>query len=482
MSSAAETSTRSDIPAGAAPKQGEEEEEKKKKKNATPLLITGDDNGLVKVWDLTKPSPVPKVTFGQQTPGRAVQALCWSDRDCTQVIASFADGTTIALPTTPDAAKRDNAVLAVDRGGISAASASSMAVVGDRLIMVTKDDGVFGLDIETGTKDKCLFNYRPPKERRCPGDRNPDELSIEDQEIMFAGGRETTATLKPSTIIEASHIHRKFSLVATGGKNNDLCVWDISHSAVQRGSSKKDTPPLFMAENVDSHVLGVAYPTYVTGCCIVDYHVFTTVTAYHQVRFYDRRLGRKPVQEFAIDREISRRPTAVLQWNSNKYLIGEAGGDVHLYDTRRGFSSRAKLRGADGSIRSISKHPDGLPLVATAGLDRTARIFHVPTGKQIQQMHLKQMGTCCLLSRGSPAQLLGAVGNEAADWVTAGNSKQNAAAFTQWDDLMPVADDINEADDDDENNNTSAAAAAKSAAASEEAKSAGTRRNRVVGQ
>ena len=44
--------------------------------------------------------------------------------------------------------------------------------------------------------------------------------------------------------------------------------------------------------------------------------------------------------------------------------------------------------GGDGSVRCISKHPDGLPIVATVGLDRVARVFHVPTGRQLQQMFL----------------------------------------------------------------------------------------------
>merc|ERR1712000_775050 len=134
-----------------------------------------------------------------------------------------------------------------------------------------------------------------------------------------------------------------------------------------------------------------------------------------------------------------------------KYLIGEAGGDLHLYDTRRGFTSRAKLRGADGSVRCIAKHPDNLPIVATTGLDRIARIFHVPTGKQIQQLFLKQMGTCCLLSKGSPAQTIGTLGaggvvgsspSGVADWRTSTSRKTVSASFGGWDEMMPVNDDL----------------------------------------
>lgn len=393
---------------------------------ARPLLVTGDDNGLVKIWDLTQSHPTLQVTFGTQTRNRAVQALCWYDKECTRVLASFADGTTQCLPTTQHAA-RQHSVTNVDRQGICAATSSSMAMIGGRLVMATKNQGVYVLDPDEGTKSNFKMHLTRPKH-------------LEKSE------RENNA-------LDAVHIHRRYALVAGGGKSNELCVWDVSTAA--EGGSTKLGNPIFVGENVDEHILGVDFPTYITGCCVVDYHVFTTVTAYHQVRFYDRRLGRKPVQEFSIERESqNRRPTNVLQWNKNKYLIGEAGGDLHLYDTRRGFSSRAKLRGADGSVRCIAKHPDNLPIVATTGLDRVARIFHVPTGQQIQQMFLKQMGTCCLLSKGSPAQTIGTLGaggmigsgtaGLVADWRSSTSRKVNAAAFGGWDEMMPVNDDLNE--------------------------------------
>lgn len=406
-----------------------------------PLLVTGDDNGLVKIWDLTQAQPTLNVTFGNQDRKRCVQALCWYDRDCTRVVASFADGSTQCLPTTQQAA-RDYPVIQVDRGeGVYAASSSSMAMIGGRLVMATKNNGIYVVNPDSNEGG----DEEGGKSSSSNGVKMLLKPSNASRKVVDEEG--FTKEIKPGPI-EAVHIHRRYALVAAGGKNRELSVWDVSTKA-ERGETKLGNP-LFTAENVDDHVLGVEYPTYVTGCCVVDYHVFVAVTAYHQVRFYDRRLSRKPVQEFTIDREIqNRRPTSVLQWNSNKYLIGEAGGDLHLYDTRRGFTSRAKLRGADGSVRCIAKHPDGLPVVATTGLDRVARIFHVPTGQQLQQMFLKQMGTCCLLSRGAPAQSLGnTLSNGAvADWQNSANRKAAPSSFSGWDEMMPVNDDLNEEGD-----------------------------------
>ncbi|EPY26041.1 ribosome biogenesis protein NSA1 [Angomonas deanei] len=165
-------------------------------------------------------------------------------------------------------------------------------------------------------------------------------------------------------------------MVAVGGENNDLMVYNLAAQDV--------STPVFKARNVQDHVLDVPYPVYIVGTCVINPFVFGTTTAYHQVRFYDSRASERPVQEFEISREIERRPTCMLQWNSNKFLIGEASGDVHLYDTRRGFTSRAKLRGGVGSVKSMCKHPAGHQLLSVTGLDRKVRLYHVPTGKLLQ--------------------------------------------------------------------------------------------------
>ena len=146
------------------------------------------------------------------------------------------------------------------------------------------------------------------------------------------------------------------------------------------------------------------------------------------------------MQEFEIDREIQRRPTTLLQWNSNKFLIGEASGDVHLYDTRRGFASRAKLRGGVGSVRHMVKHPQGHQILAVAGLDRKARLFHVPTGKMVMSMYTKQKATCVLLDQNLP------LADNTAAFSGVANTKQPKKADLLgddvWDDMEPIIDEF----------------------------------------
>ncbi|KAG8340085.1 ribosome biogenesis protein NSA1 [Trypanosoma vivax] len=232
--------------------------------------------------------------------------------------------------------------------------------------------------------------------------------------------------------VEAFHCHRKFGMWSMGGKGSDLCVYDINSQDVNE--------PVFRAKNVRDHVLDVPFPIYVTGTCIINPFVFCTTTAYHQVRFYDRRSSERPVQEYEISREIDRRPTTLLQWNCNKFLIGESSGDVHLYDTRRGFSSRAKLRGGVGSVRSMAKHPAGHQVLAVAGLDRKARIYHVPTGKLLMSIYAKQKCTCILLNRHLP------LADNVSSFSGMANTKQpkksSIVGDEVWDNMDPVVDDI----------------------------------------
>ncbi|KEG10717.1 ribosome biogenesis protein NSA1 [Trypanosoma grayi] len=245
---------------------------------------------------------------------------------------------------------------------------------------------------------------------------------------------ETEKAFECNGPVEAFHIHRKYGMMSMGGKENDLCVYDLSAQDV--------ATPVFRAKNVRDHVLDVPYPVYVTGTCIINPFVFCTTTGYHQVRFYDRRSNERPVQEYEISREIERRPTTLMQWNCNKFLIGEASGDIHLYDTRRGFASRAKLRGGVGSVRSMTKHPAGHQLLGVAGLDRKARVYHVPTGKLLLTMYTKQKTACILFDKQLP------LADNTAAFSGIVNSKQPSKCTTLgdevWDNMDPVVDDITE--------------------------------------
>ena len=357
--------------------------------------ITGDETGLLKVWDVSKSSGASmKFSYGAQSRSRGIAAMCWNNSTTSQVLFATNDGNISLFDL------KDELILSTVQRDVVPATPNAMSVFhgsSDKVVVVTKDGRIVVTDWA-----------------------NPSD-------------EDTRTTLYGGGPVEAVQVNRKHGLVMMGGRDNDLQVWDLN--------SERTDAPFFQAENVQDHVLEVPYPVYVTGACVVHPKVFGVCTAYHEVRFYDARVSGRPVQEFKIDREIQRRPTSMLQWNANKYVIGEASGDVHLYDTRRGFASRAKLRGGVGSVRSMVKHPAGYQLLGVVGLDRKARIYHVPTGKLLQTIYLKQKGQSILFDKGTPFT----DNRESYQHVTNTNKKgeENFKLGNEfWDDMDPVGDDF----------------------------------------
>lgn len=351
--------------------------------------ITGDDTGLIKVWDISKSSGATlRYAYGEQCRKRAIMGMCWIDGSTSSVAFSTSDGTLSLLNT------RDQIITHTKKMDHVCGLPNGMAFVKGKLVVVSKDSRVVMLD-----------------------------------EVLSPVG-----SFDANGPLDAIHIQRKFGMVAIGGKENDLCVYDLS--------SEKIDEPVFRARNVRDHVLDVPFPVFVTGACVINPFVFSTCTAYHNVRFYDRRSSDRPVQEFEINREIERRPTTMLQWNANKFLIGEASGDVHLYDTRRGFASRAKLRGGVGSVRCMAKHPSGHQILGVTGLDRKARLYHVPTGKLLLSIYTKQKTNCILLDKQLP--LSDNVSSFSGIVNTKQPEKANTLGDALWDDMDPVIDELDD--------------------------------------
>ncbi|KAG5510502.1 hypothetical protein JKF63_06799 [Porcisia hertigi] len=351
--------------------------------------VTGDDTGIVKIWDISKSSGATlKFSYGEQSRKRGIMGMCWQDSGTSSVAFSTNDGVVSVLSL------KDEIITSSVKTACVAGLPNAMSFMKGKLVVVSKEG-------------KAHF---------------------------FSGDLKEDGAFLGNGPIDALHIHRKFGMIAMGGQENDLCVYDVAAEAPD--------VPVFKARNVRDHVLDVPFPVYVTGASIINPYVFASCTAYHQVRFYDRRSNDRPVQEFEISREIERRPTTMTQWNANKFLIGEASGDVHLYDTRRGFSSRAKLRGGVGSVRCMSKHPAGHQILGVTGLDRKARLYHVPTGKLLMSIYVKQKANCLLLDKQLPLT------DKVASFSGIVNTKQPEKANTLgddiWDDMDPVTDDLDE--------------------------------------
>ncbi len=74
------------------------------------------------------------------------------------------------------------------------------------------------------------------------------------------------------------HNDANSSLVATGGKENDLKVWNLS-------SHSKE--PVFRAKNVTDNWMQLREPVCITAIDFIDQGRVVVGTAFHQIRVYD---------------------------------------------------------------------------------------------------------------------------------------------------------------------------------------------------
>ena len=86
---------------------------------------------------------------------------------------------------------------------------------------------------------------------------------------------------------KSSHNEKSSLLVATGGKENDLKVWNLSLNSKE---------PVFRAKNVADNWIQLREPVNITAIDFIDQTKVVVGTAYHQIRVYDIKSGvRRPL-------------------------------------------------------------------------------------------------------------------------------------------------------------------------------------------
>lgn len=178
---------------------------------------------------------------------------------------------------------------------------------------------------------------------------------------------------------------RKVGLVATGGKENDLKLWDLENLE----------KPVFQAKNVRNDFLDLRVPVWVTDMdFLADSEKVIAITGHHQVRIYDPSSHqRRPVVDFEFDEypltclSLTPRPEQVV--------VGNSRGRVALLDVRRKGMVHV-FKGVAGSIRAVCCHPT-LPLVASCGLDRFLRVHDLNTRLLQTKLYLKSRLNCLLM-------------------------------------------------------------------------------------
>uniref|UniRef100_A0A674HDE5 WD repeat domain 74 n=1 Tax=Taeniopygia guttata TaxID=59729 RepID=A0A674HDE5_TAEGU len=174
-------------------------------------------------------------------------------------------------------------------------------------------------------------------------------------------------------------------VVATGGKENGLKVWDL----------QQPQEPLFRSKNVRNDWLDLRVPVWDRDLQFLPgSQRIVTCTGHGQVRLYDPS---SPQRRPVLDATFGEAPLTALALpaGDSSVVVGSARGDVAVIDLRKGRVLRA-LKGFAGGVRGLQCHPH-LPLVASVGLDRFLRL-HGLDGRLRHKVYLKSRLTCLLLN------------------------------------------------------------------------------------
>ncbi|KAK7070285.1 WD repeat-containing protein 74 [Halocaridina rubra] len=178
------------------------------------------------------------------------------------------------------------------------------------------------------------------------------------------------------------------NLIATGGKENELQLWDL----------EKPESSLFKAKNVRHTMLNLRVPVWVTDMAFLeDNRTVAISTRYKTIRLYDPGRQRRPVMAFDWG-EYPLTCIAPVSGSGTKVVVGSAHGRAAQFDFR-GRSPEVpfhSFKGIAGAVRDIKCHPE-LSLTFMVGLDRFLRVYSLKSGRLLYNEYLKSRLNCLLI-------------------------------------------------------------------------------------
>ncbi|XP_063294795.1 WD repeat-containing protein 74 [Pelobates fuscus] len=301
----------------------------------------GTETGILKGINLVKRQAANYTDVSSLTPGQEVNVMCWGDPQESEILIGCKDGTVKVY-----SAEKSKFTEFHDCGGGEGVF-RGLGIL-DNAIITCVESGLLKV-WQQGSSENLELQVGPGvrKMRQCDADRNK---------------------------------------VGTGGKENDLKIWDL----------QRTEEPIFRAKNVRNDWLDLRVPVWIRDLDFIPgTDKIVTCTSYHQVRIYDPSCPqRRPVLEALYGED----PLTALSVTPDgmSVVVGNSHGNIGVIDLRKGSLLRA-LKGSAGSIRSIQCHKS-MPLVASCGLDRFLRVHHLNDKELLHKVYLKSRLNCLLLT------------------------------------------------------------------------------------
>eukprot|EP00057_Strongylocentrotus_purpuratus_P033563 XP_791892.3 PREDICTED: WD repeat-containing protein 74 [Strongylocentrotus purpuratus] len=304
----------------------------------------GAQTGILKGIDLKKNAASNFTDLTTLEKDKEITSICWSGADERQVLLGLRNGTVRTFD--PKKLVYDEDFVECDReGGLF----KGLASLDDERLITCQESGM----VRVWQKGK------------------PEHIT------------EIKAGANLSRMRQNPH---KRQCIATGGKENDLKVWDL----------ERPDDPIFKAKNVRNSFLDLRVPVWVNDMqFLANSSKVVTCTGHCQVRLYDpSATQRRPVLDIPFD-EYPIISMALVP-GDNSVLVGNTQGRMAEIDLRKGQVGRI-YKGFAGSIRDMQCHPT-LPLVASCGLDRFLRVHDIQDGSIRSKIYLKSKLNCLLFS------------------------------------------------------------------------------------
>ncbi|CAG7835581.1 unnamed protein product [Allacma fusca] len=218
-------------------------------------------------------------------------------------------------------------------------------------------------------------------------------FSLDDERIVSTlenGRLSVYSHEKDETILEINtgqhlsvmrQLEVRSSIVATGGKENDLKIFDLS--------SEKPEEPVFKARNVRHDFLDLRVPVWVQDLTFVNNssELVATCSRHGQARIYDVRAGQRPQIDFKVldDEGLMAICDTGQSW---QVIVGGNKGTTASVDLR--YPGKGKLvhkfSAASGSVRSLDFRNN---FIVSGGLDRHLYVYNLYEKKAVKKLYLK---------------------------------------------------------------------------------------------
>lgn len=340
-------------------------------------IFVGAETGLLKGVCINPKSNICKNFSNMHSLERKheITAMAWGNDEQTEILMGL-KGQVVRTFDTEDKTFTSSHGLSINSGG--------------KIVGIERVDETLVVAVESGTVQvwhdpKKEFNTIE-HELHCSGKLKTGNFKDEE-----AKEKHMVALKVDRSLARLRKVPGSTNLIATGGKESDLQLWDLN---------KIDDGPVFRAKNVAMDSLELRVPVWITDFCFPDNassDKIATVTRYGHVRLYDCKSGqRRPVM--SIDWPDQVLTATASTPSSDEILVASASGQIAQFDIRMSHKGmRKKYRGCTGGIRSLKCHPTQ-NVFAAVGLDRFLRIYDVNQSKPIQKMYLKSKLNHVLIS------------------------------------------------------------------------------------